>query len=112
MSGWQLPAQNICIFKWQNDGGNRNRAKSHFAVLPNWVFFGLITTAAAMDGKPLNMREAWHVYDRFYADDLIIFLMESAEAEPIFRKQASRKTASPKIWAMPGSWPWPKPREA
>jgi uncharacterized protein len=59
----------------------------------------LMTTAAAMDGKPLTMTQAWHVYDRFYEDDRVRFVPEPAEAEGLFREQASGRSVSPKFWA-------------
>ena len=31
----------------------------------------LLTTAAAMDGKPLHMDQAWEAYDRLYDDDRV-----------------------------------------
>jgi toxin-antitoxin system PIN domain toxin len=62
-------------------------------------FLRLITTAAAMDGKPLSMDEAWRVYDRFYDDDRVTFSSEPADVERKFRKMAVGSTASPKLWA-------------
>ena len=37
-------------------------------------FLRLVTTAAAMDRKPLTLAQAWRVYDRFYEDDRVAFL--------------------------------------
>jgi hypothetical protein len=62
-------------------------------------FLRLITTAAAMDGKPLSIDEAWRVYDRFYDDDRVIFSSEPADVERRFRERAVGRTASPKVWA-------------
>jgi hypothetical protein len=59
-----------------------------------------MTTAAAMDGKPLTIAEAWRVYDRFYADDRVtIFSEEPPEVEKSFREKAAGRTVSPKVWA-------------
>lgn len=58
-----------------------------------------MTTAAVMDGKPLTMTEAWRVYDRLYDDDRVTFISEPPEVDKRFREKASRRTASPKVWA-------------
>lgn len=59
----------------------------------------LLTTYAAMDGKPLTMDEAWQSYDRFYSDDRITFMPEPPGADALFRKYAAGPTSSPKFWA-------------
>lgn len=59
----------------------------------------LVTTAAAMDQKPLNMDEAWWVYERFFEDDRVVFLAEPEAAEALFRQNARGQQASPKLWA-------------
>jgi uncharacterized protein len=71
-------------------------AFSRFAQLG---FLRLVTTAAAMDGKPLTLAEAWRVYDRFYEDDRVAFLSEPPGVNERFRSQASGPVASPKVWA-------------
>jgi predicted nucleic acid-binding protein len=58
-----------------------------------------MTTAAAMDSKPLTIAEAWRVYDRMYDDDRVTFVAEPADVEKRFREEAAGRTASPKIWA-------------
>ena len=62
-------------------------------------FLRLMTTAAAMDGKPLTMREAWRVLDRLFDDDRVAFVAEPADVEASFRKHTAGRTASPKLWA-------------
>ena len=62
-------------------------------------FLRLITTAAAMGGKPLKNVEAWRAYDRFFDDDRVTFLPEPQEVERQFRDRASSGEASPKLWA-------------
>jgi predicted nucleic acid-binding protein len=47
----------------------------------------LLTTAAAMSGRPLRMTEAWASYDRLFEDDRVAFLY------------ARKNHASPKLWA-------------
>lgn len=59
----------------------------------------LVTTAAAMDHKPLTIAEAWRVYDRFYEDDRVLFVSEPPEVERRFREKAAGRTVSPKVWA-------------
>ncbi len=73
-----------------------------FARLSQLGLLRLVTTAAAMDGKPLTMDEAWRVYDRFYDDDRVTFVPEPPEVETRFREKAVGRTVSPKLWA--DSW--------
>lgn len=70
-----------------------------FVRLSQLGFLRLVTTAAAMDGKPLTTDEAWRVYDRFFDDDRVAFVPESSEVDRNFRKRAVGRTASPKLWA-------------
>jgi hypothetical protein len=62
-------------------------------------FLRLVTTAAAMDNKPLSISQAWRVYDRFYEDDRVTFVSEPSGVDLPFRNKATGRTASPKIWA-------------
>lgn len=59
----------------------------------------LLTTSAAMDGKPLRMNEAWRVYDRMFDDDRLVLVPEPVEVEPHFRKQTSAGQPAPRLWA-------------
>ena len=70
-----------------------------FSRVTQLGFLRLMTTAAAMDGKPLTMARAWRVHDRLYDDDRVTFLPEPPEIETRFRAYASAQTASPKVWA-------------
>ena len=70
-----------------------------FSRLTQLGFLRLVTTAAAMDGKPLTIARAWRVYDRFYDDDRVIFVSEPQEIDMRFREKAVGRLASPKIWA-------------
>jgi hypothetical protein len=70
-----------------------------FCRLTQLGFLQLMTTAAAMDGKPLTIAAAWRVYDRLYADDRVIFVPEPPEVEKRFREKAVGSMASPKVWA-------------
>jgi uncharacterized protein len=58
----------------------------------------LLTTSAAMDGKPLGMKDAWQVYDGFFADDRVVFVPEPHDVETHFRHYTTARTASPKLW--------------
>jgi toxin-antitoxin system PIN domain toxin len=62
----------------------------------------LLTTAAAMNGKPLTMPAAWAAYDRLFVDDRVALLDEPREVEARFRQYAPHDRASPKLWA--DSW--------
>lgn len=59
----------------------------------------LLTTSAAMDGKPLGMDEAWQVHDGLFTDDRVVLLPEPAGVETPFREYASGRFGSPKLWA-------------
>ena len=59
----------------------------------------LLTTAAAMDGKPLSLNEAWRAYDRLFADERVGLMPEPAEVEIRFRQNTRGRSASPKLWA-------------
>ncbi len=58
----------------------------------------LLTTFGAMNGKPLQMRQAWRVYDEFLSDERVVFAPESAGVEARFRLVAKKASASPKLW--------------
>lgn len=79
---------------WQEENGSI--AFTRFTQLG---FLRLMTTAAAMDGKPLTMAQAWRVYDRLYEDERVLFLPQPPDVETRFRKLAAGRAASPKVWA-------------
>ena len=79
---------------WQEETGDI--AFSRFTQLG---FLRLLTTAAAMDGKAISMREAWRVFDRFFDDDRVVFAAEPVDIETAFRKNAAGHRSSPKLWA-------------
>jgi len=82
---------------WEQENGT-----IAFCRLTQLGFLRLMTTAAAMDGKPLTIAEAWRVYDRFYDDDRVTLISEPPEVEERFREKAVGRTVSPKVWA--DSW--------
>ncbi len=59
----------------------------------------LLTTAAAMNNKPLTMSGAWQAYDSLFADERVAFLGEHEGIEQTFRRLTVEDTASPKMWA-------------
>jgi toxin-antitoxin system PIN domain toxin len=59
----------------------------------------LLTTSAAMNGKPLRMPEAWAAYDSLFGDDRVAFVNEPSGIEAVFRKYARKNHVSPKLWA-------------
>jgi toxin-antitoxin system PIN domain toxin len=70
-----------------------------FSRITQLGFLRLMTTAAAMDGKPLSMAEAWRVHDRLFEDDRVVCVPEPAGVEAVFRQNTSEEMASPKLWA-------------
>ena len=69
-----------------------------FCRITQLGFLRLMTTAAAMDGKPLTMASAWRVYDRLFEDDRVGFVSEPSDVESQFRKDTAHRLASPKMW--------------
>ncbi len=59
----------------------------------------LLTTAAAMNGRPLSMDAAWRAYDRLFQDERVALFSEPAAIEADFRRFARGRTASPKLLA-------------
>jgi toxin-antitoxin system PIN domain toxin len=78
---------------------NKEKGRIAFSRFTQLGFLRLMTTAAAMGGRPLSVAEAWKIHDRFYDDDRIAFVAEPREVEARFRKYASSRTVSPKIWS-------------
>lgn len=79
---------------WEQESGT-----IAFCRLTQLGLLRLMTTAAAMDGKPLTIAQAWGVYDRFFEDDRVILISEPPEVEARFREKAMGRTVSPKVWA-------------
>ena len=78
---------------------DREEGSIGFSRITQIGFLRLLTTAAAMDGKPLTMVEAWHTYDRFFADPRVTFLVEPSGLDQSFRALTNHSTPSPKVWA-------------
>lgn len=71
----------------------------YFLRLTQVSVLRLLTTPAAMNGRPLRMTEAWSSYDHLFDDDRVAFLDEPANIDVVFRKYSSKRHASPKLWA-------------
>jgi predicted nucleic acid-binding protein len=72
----------------------RETGRIAFSRMTQIGFLRLMTAAAAMDGKPLSMSEAWRVHDRLFEDDRVEFCPEPPSAEARFRKYAASRQAS------------------
>lgn len=70
-----------------------------FLRLTQMSVLRLLTTSAAMDGRPLRMPEAWTAYDGLFEDDRVAFFDEPKGAEDAFRKYTRKNHPSPKLWA-------------
>ncbi len=70
-----------------------------FSRLTQVSVLRLLTTSAAMDGKPLTLAKAWGTYDKLYSDSRLAFLPEPPDLEKEFRKGSIAGAASPKVWA-------------
>jgi len=79
---------------WEEETG-----RIAFSRMTQVGFLRLMTTAAAMDGKPLTLAEAWRVHDRMFEDDRVAFVQEPAEVNTRFREHAFGRTALPRLWA-------------
>src|SRR3954451_22149291 len=83
---------------WEQETG-----RIAFSRITQLGFLRLMTTAAAMDGKPLSITAAWQVLDRFFEDDRAAFVPEPAEVEIRFREYASAEQPRQKCGWMHGS---------
>jgi hypothetical protein len=59
-----------------------------FLRLTQMSVLRILTTPAAMNGKPLRMPEAWAAYDQLFGDDRVVFLHEPRGIEVSFRPPA------------------------
>ena len=80
---------------WQQDQSGRIA----FSRLTQVGVLRVLTTAAAMNDRPLSMAEAWSAHDHLYLDDRVVFLPEPPAIERAFRQAARSGRASPKLWA-------------
>ena len=80
---------------WKSEAGDR----IGFTRLTQMGVLRLVTTAAAMNGQPLTMAEAWQAYDRLFEDDRVVLYPEPAGVETQFRQLSKAPVASLKVWA-------------
>ena len=69
-----------------------------FLTLTKLGFLRLLTTAAAMNGKPLTNDAAWDVYTRLEQDPRTRFFPHPLSAEEKWREFSGAATPAPKIW--------------
>jgi toxin-antitoxin system PIN domain toxin len=69
-----------------------------FSRITQMGLLRLLTMAAPMNGKPLQMKQAWKVYDEFLSDERVVFAPEPATIENRFRVNSKGAQASPKLW--------------
>ena len=70
-----------------------------FTRLTQMGVLRLATTAAAMNGQPLTMAEAWKAYDRLFEDERVVIYPEPPHMDAQFREFSKSPIASPKVWA-------------
>ncbi len=108
MSSLSFPDVNVWLALMMEDHVHRERALEWwegtattiaFTRLTGMGVLRLLTTASAMNGQALSMDEAWGAYDRLFGDDRVAFFPEPAGIEAHFRRYASGRLASPKLWA-------------
>jgi toxin-antitoxin system PIN domain toxin len=108
MTSLSIPDVNVWLALASHDHVHSERARlwwrDHTGVIAmirstQHGLLRLTTTSSAMNGKPLTLDGAWRVHDRFYDDDRVTFLSEPTDVEKSFRKAATGKSASPKLWA-------------
>jgi toxin-antitoxin system PIN domain toxin len=70
-----------------------------FTRFTQFAVLRLLSTAAAMNGKPLTLRAAWAAYDELFADERVALVAEPPGAEATFRRYTAKPVCSPKLWA-------------
>src|ERR1022692_2650139 len=78
-----------------------------FSRLTQLGFLRLMTTAAAMDGKPLAMAEAWRVHDRLFDDDRVALSPSRLASKRVFGNAPPAEPLRPSSGPMPGCKPLP-----
>lgn len=58
----------------------------------------LLTTSAAMNGRPLTMIQAWAAYDLIAGDARVSWMAEPESIEAAFRRASERGESAPKLW--------------
>ena len=78
---------------------NAESALAGFSRLTQLGLLRLLTTAEAMDGRPLTNEEAWAVYEGFLADSRVRLFPEPPDLNDLFRSLSAVRPALPKLWA-------------
>lgn len=81
--------------------GEKQSASLCFCRATQQGLLRLLTTAAVLaryGNPPLTNRAAGAVYDRFLADERIVFVAEPEGVTATSRTLATRDTSSPKLW--------------
>jgi toxin-antitoxin system PIN domain toxin len=82
--------------EWFEEAGEEQFFFCRFTQL---TILRLLTTERIMGKDTKTMSEAWHVWDRVWADTRIAFLPEPDDLEKEFRTRSRLSSRSPKVWA-------------
>lgn len=86
--------QTVAFDWWRREAGTIG-----FCRFTQLSLLRLLTTSAAMEGKPRSMKQAWNAYDVLAGDERVEFISEPPAVEKAFRQLSSSAHASPKLWA-------------
>lgn len=85
---------------WFESLDTQDDARLCFCRVTQLSFLRLITTEAVMgQDEVLSQRQAWDVYDRWFADSRVFFLDEPASIENAFRGISRQSRPAAKDWA-------------
>lgn len=59
----------------------------------------LLTTAAAMNGKPRTNAQAWAAYERLFEDERVALAAEPPGLDAVFQRMTAEEISSSKVWA-------------
>lgn len=82
--------------QWFDSAGNEQFFFCRFTQL---TLLRLLTTKEIMGKDVKTMSDAWHLWDRAWADTRVAFLDEPEGLEDNFRKRSRLPSHSPKVWA-------------
>jgi uncharacterized protein len=108
MSSLSFPDVNVWLALLLADHVHRERASAWWEAADGAIAFTrftqlsvlrLLTTASAMNGRPLGMDQAWRAHDRLFEDDRVALFPEPEGVENHFRQQTGGRSASPKFWS-------------
>ena len=61
-------------------------------------FLRLATNPAAFRDEAVSLEKAWECYDIFTGDPRVIFAVEPAGIDALWREYSCRQSYSPKVW--------------